>query len=66
MDVTELEADVAYFDARLCLVSHRPETSYKKAQIKTYQTLEKALNATLSSLKKRQTQQRSPSRAKTA
>lgn len=54
MDVLELEADVAYFDARLCLVSDRPDTSYKKAQIKTYQTLEKSLNATLSALKKRQ------------
>lgn len=65
MDVIELEADVAYFDARLCLVSGRPDTSYKKAQIKTYQTLGKSLNATLSALKKRQTQKRRPAHTDT-
>lgn len=58
VDVAELEADVAYFDARLCLVSGRPETSYKKAQIRTYQALEKSLSATLAALKKRQFEQK--------
>lgn len=36
--VSCLEADVAFFDARLMLVQE-PETRHQRAQIKTYDTL---------------------------
>ncbi len=37
--VSELEADVAYFDARLSLLG-RPKTGYQKAQEVVYRMLE--------------------------
>jgi hypothetical protein len=37
--VSELEADVAYFDARLSMLG-QPSTQYQKAQVKAYQVLE--------------------------
>lgn len=37
--VSELEADVAYFDARLSMLG-QPSTQYQKAQAKAYQVLE--------------------------
>lgn len=36
--ISELEADVAYFDARLSLIG-RPVTLYQKAQATTYRLL---------------------------
>lgn len=57
-DVAELEADVAYFDARLTLIGRCPDTAYRRAQIKTYETLSQSLAATLHALKKKQGRQR--------
>ncbi len=57
-DVAELEADVAYFDARLTLIGRSPDTAYKRAQIRTYQTLSKSLSGTLRSLKRKRTPRR--------
>ena len=37
--ISELEADVAYFDARLSLIG-KPVTLYQKAQATTYRILE--------------------------
>jgi len=37
--VSKLEADVAYFDARLSMLG-TPSTQYQKAQLKAYQALE--------------------------
>jgi len=53
LDVTSLEADVAYFDARLSFVGSRPETVYQRAQIRTYEALARILGDTLSALKGR-------------
>jgi hypothetical protein len=47
---SELEADVAYFDARLSLFHNRPESSYQQAQIKAYRTLGSLLSSRLSNL----------------
>jgi len=47
-----LEADVAYFGARLELVG-QPHTSYQVAQLKVYKALEEALVENLKRLKKK-------------
>ncbi|MEW8508590.1 MAG: fumarate hydratase [Candidatus Thiodiazotropha sp.] len=46
-----LEADLAYFGARLELVGE-PETSYQAAQLKVYKALEAALEENLKRLRK--------------
>ena len=51
MDVCSLEADIAFFDARLSLAGDAPDTLYQLAQIKTYQTLGLLLGDTLEQLK---------------
>lgn len=51
LDETALEADVAFFDARLSLSGRESPTAYQKAQQKTYATLGKALNGTLKKLR---------------
>lgn len=38
-EIYALEADMAFFEARLSLASGAPDTVYQRAQIKTYQTL---------------------------
>lgn len=42
---------MAFFEARLSLAGHAPDTSYQRAQVKTYQTLGKLVGETLNSLK---------------
>jgi hypothetical protein len=49
--VSSLEADVAYFDARLALIGKEAASSYQEAQIKTYSELERILSETLAQLK---------------
>ncbi len=53
-----LEADVAYFNARLELVGS-PETYYQQAQVRVYGVLAKTLEETLKCLKGREEQSRS-------
>jgi hypothetical protein len=48
-----LEADVAYFGARLELVGE-PHTRYQAAQLKVYKALEEALGDNLRRLKKKE------------
>ncbi|MES9992991.1 MAG: fumarate hydratase [Candidatus Thiodiazotropha sp.] len=48
-----LEADLAYFGARLELVGE-PETSYQAAQLKVYKALEAALEENLKRLRKKE------------
>ena len=50
MTLSELEADVAYFDARLSLFRERPESSYQLAQVKAYRTLGSLLSSRLATL----------------
>ncbi|MCU7816608.1 MAG: fumarate hydratase [Candidatus Thiodiazotropha sp. (ex Rostrolucina anterorostrata)] len=48
-----LEADLAYFGARLELVGE-PQTSYQLAQLKVYKALEVALHENLKRLRKKE------------
>ena len=50
LSISSLEADVAYFEARVVLVGE-PETLYQVAQLKTYRELEKAMIETLARLR---------------
>ena len=50
ISVSELEADIAYFDARLSLFGSGPESSYQHAQIKAYRALGSLLSSRLSRL----------------
>lgn len=45
--VSGLEADLAYFEARLALIGSTPTTIHQKAQIKAFATLGKLLEVRL-------------------
>lgn len=49
--VSKLEADIAYFDARLCLLDDSPSSCYRNAEKKAYKTLEVSLSETLERLR---------------
>ncbi len=51
IDVCSLEADMAFFEARLSLAGEHPDTVYQQAQIKTYQTLGELLGNQLKTLR---------------
>ena len=51
MDVCSLEADMAFFEARLSLAGETPDTKYQQAQIKAYRTLGLLIGDTLEKLK---------------
>ncbi len=46
--LARLEADIAYFDARLSLLKSGPASCYQEAQIKAYRALESLLVERLS------------------
>ncbi len=50
LSISSLEADIAYFEARVELVG-KPETYHQEAQIKTYQALDIAMRETLARLR---------------
>lgn len=52
VDVVSLEADLAFFEARISFAGEAPDTVYQRAQIKAYRALGDQLGATLESLKK--------------
>jgi hypothetical protein len=52
LNTISLEADVAYFGARLELVGE-PQTRYQAAQLKVYKVLETSLDENLKRLKKK-------------
>jgi len=43
-NITVLQADVAYFDARLTLIRPKPKTNLEVAQKKVFQLLEKVFS----------------------
>ncbi len=43
MSVSGLEADIAYFDARLSMLDDKVTTTHQEAQTKAYKALESAL-----------------------
>ena len=60
IDVSSLEADMAFFEARLSLAGESPNTVYQIAQIKTYKTLGRLIGDTLSTLKPAKNKANSP------
>ncbi len=50
---SELEADVAYFEARLSMLDDETETNYQQAQKKIYKLLGDALSESLSELEEK-------------
>lgn len=50
-DIHALEADLAFFEARLSLAGDRPDTVYQQAQKKTYELLGEALSKDLETLR---------------
>jgi hypothetical protein len=46
--LSAMEADVAYFEARLTLVGEDPTSVYQRAQLKVFRTLTKLSHAALS------------------
>jgi hypothetical protein len=52
VDVVSLEADLAFFEARISFAGEAPDSVYQRAQIKAYRALGDQLGATLESLKK--------------
>ncbi|MES9811787.1 MAG: fumarate hydratase [Candidatus Thiodiazotropha sp.] len=58
-----LEADLAYFGARLELVGE-PETQYQAAQLKVYKALEAALEENLKRLRKKESRSKAKAKKK--
>jgi len=56
--VSKLEADIAYFDARICLLEDKAASCYKNAEIKAYRALEASLNETLERLRRKKQKRR--------
>jgi hypothetical protein len=52
LDIPALEADVAYFEARLSLVNHHPDSLYQRAQLRAYSALEDSLSGALETLRR--------------
>lgn len=48
----DLEADLAYFDARLALLTSLPDSLYQRAQQRTYSALEESLQDALAGLRR--------------
>jgi hypothetical protein len=54
VDIPSIEADMAFFEARLSFADHEPDTAYQRAQVKAYETLGRLMGETLARLRKRQ------------
>ena len=61
---SKLEADIAYFEARLSMLDEKPTTSYQNAQVRAYTALESLLNETLERIRSQQRKRRKMIRAK--
>ena len=51
-DIHGLEADLAYFEARLSLLTAAPDSLYQRAQLRTYSALEAELHGKLDRLRR--------------
>jgi hypothetical protein len=49
--ISALEADMAFFEARVALAAEYPDSLYQRAQVKTYETLGVLLRERLSELR---------------
>lgn len=50
LSISILEADIAYFEARLALLDGEPKSYYQTAQTRAYRELERVLNIMLNRL----------------
>lgn len=50
--IPELEADLAYFEARLSLLRSLPDSLYQQAQLRAYSALEQAIHQSLDTLRR--------------
>lgn len=62
VDIFSLEADLAFFEARLSLARDTEDTCYQRAQVKTYQTLGKLIGETLDTLRPQKPQRKAVKR----
>lgn len=51
-DIPALEADIAFFEARLSLLHDHPDSLYQRAQVRIYNALGQALNERLDGLRR--------------
>lgn len=51
VDINALEADIAYFDARVAFIGDTPDTLYQQAMMRVYRLLEEKHTQTLEQLK---------------
>lgn len=51
-DIPSLEADLAFFEARLSLLQGRPDSLYQRAQLRIYGALEQAMHERLDGLRR--------------
>jgi hypothetical protein len=54
IEIGQIEANLAFFDARFALIEHRPDTAYKRAQVKAYKILQQQLQTRLNDLQMQQ------------
>lgn len=48
--INQIEANLAFFDARFALIEHKPDTAYKRAQLRAYQIMQEQLKSELEEL----------------
>ena len=53
-EIGRVEANLAFFSARFALIQHQPDTAYKRAQLKAYESLQAQLQSQLEQLHTRQ------------
>jgi hypothetical protein len=52
--ISEIEANLAFFEARFSLIEHQPDSTYKQAQVKAYVAMHDQLTNQLKELKMKQ------------
>lgn len=53
-EISEIEANLAFFEARFSLIEHQPDSTYKRAQLKAYEAMHAQLTNQLKNLKMEQ------------
>ena len=50
-EISEIEANIAFFEARFSLIEHQHDSTYKQAQVKAYKAMHEQLTNQLKELK---------------
>jgi predicted nucleic acid-binding Zn-ribbon protein len=48
--ISKIEANIAFFEARFSLIEHQPDSVYKQAQLKAYKAMHQQLSDQLEEL----------------